>query len=274
MPPYAEVIGDPIAQSKSPLIHGQWLRQLEIEGNHRATKVRPEALADYLAARRTDPDWRGCNVTLPHKEAVLPLLDELTPGAAAIGAVNCITPGGGRLTGTNTDIEGVGVALSGAEIEGRKAVVIGGGGGARAVLRYLLDKRVERITILVREPVRAESLIEWDRSSLDASSLEEADAALSGARLIVNASPLGMAGQAEMSAELLAAVERHAAGAVVFDMVYKPLETRFLAAGRAGGAAAVDGLEMLIGQARAAFAAFFGREPPVDDFALREILTR
>ncbi len=271
--PYAEVIGDPIAQSKSPLIHGQWLRQLGIEGDYRATRVSRRELGSYLAKRRSDPDWRGCNVTIPHKEAVLPLLGSLAPAAAAIGAVNCITRVDDGLKGANTDVDGVAEALKGARIEGSKAVVIGGGGGARALVRYLLDGKAQRITILLRDPAKAAGLVRWDPVRVKAVPLQDADAALAGAVLIANASPLGMDGQPDMSTDLLASLGQHAAGTLMFDMVYKPLETRFLAIGRANGAVTADGLEMLIGQARAAFSAFFGCAPPPDDGAVRRLLT-
>src|SRR3954452_6232006 len=136
MPPYAEVIGNPIAHSKSPAIHNFWLTRLGIEADYRATLV--TELADYFEARRGDPDWRGCNVTAPHKQNVIPFLDEASP----IGAVNCIVRDGDRLVGLNTDVDGIREALGlspssptkaggGANLD--KVVLIGAGGAARAV---------------------------------------------------------------------------------------------------------------------------------------------
>ena len=105
--PFAEVIGDPIAQSKSPAIHGFWLGKMGIDADYRACHVRPDELADYFSARRADPDWRGCNITMPHKQAVLPLLDGLDPAAERIGAVNTVVRrGDGSLIGANTDAPG------------------------------------------------------------------------------------------------------------------------------------------------------------------------
>ena len=109
--PFAEVIGDPVAQSKSPLIHKHWLQLLDIEGDYLRTRVETADLGAFLAERRADPDWRGCNVTVPHKEAVVRLLDELDESAATVGAVNCVVPRSGRLVGYNTDVDGVAAAL-------------------------------------------------------------------------------------------------------------------------------------------------------------------
>jgi shikimate dehydrogenase len=268
--PYAEVIGDPIAHSKSPLIHKHWLARLGLEGDYRATRVAPEDLPAFIARRRADPDWRGCNVTIPHKERILPLLDAIEPGAAEIGAVNCVAPQGGALTATNTDIDGVAAALSGASLEGRKVALIGAGGGARAALRYLLSQRPPRIAILVRNPAKA---AHFAGGAVEVLPLDRCEDGLASVAAIVNASPMGMAGCPEMPDPLLAAVTRNAPGTVLFDMVYKPLETRFLAAGAAAGGVPVDGLTMLIGQARAAFERFFGRPPPPDDGSLRHLLT-
>ena len=264
--PYAEVVGDPIAQTKSPVIHKTWLAELGIDGDYRATRVEASELSAFLAARRGDPDWRGGNVTIPHKQAVLPLLDHVDLGAAAIGAVNCIVPGAHGLTGRNTDIDGVAAALAGVPLAGRKAVLIGAGGGARAAIRYLSQSGAD-IVLLVRSPASAAHF-----AGIEALPLDRADEALEGAAVIVNASPMGMAGAAPWPDELLASVAAHAQAKTLFDMVYEPLETPFLAAGRAEGARCVDGLTMLIGQARRAFELFFGRPAPPGDAKLRDFL--
>src|SRR5512147_389849 len=138
MPLYAEVIGDPIAHSKSPAIHNFWLESLGIEADYRATLVTD--LTEYFGARRGDPDWRGCNVTAPYKKAVIPFLDEASP----IGAVNCIVRDGDRLIGLNTDVDGVAEALAGADLE--RIVLIGAGGAARAVSVALADAEIISIT--------------------------------------------------------------------------------------------------------------------------------
>ena len=149
---YAEVIGDPIAQSKSPIIHKHWLSRVCLAGDYRATLVVPEGLVGFIEQRRFDPNWRGCNVTIPHKQAVLPLLDEIDSVAAAVGAVNCVVPTDVGLKGHNTDVDGVAAALDGTELEGRKIAIIGAGGAARAAITYLAAKSVAEIHILVRDP--------------------------------------------------------------------------------------------------------------------------
>ena len=272
--PFAEVIGDPVAQTRSPAIHRRWLGELGLQGDYCASRVAAAELAGFLDRRRRDPLWRGCNVTIPHKERVLPLLDRIDGGAAAIGAVNCILPGSDGLTGRNTDIDGVGAALAHARLAGRKAALIGAGGGARAALQYLVDAGAAEIVILAREPRKAAHFRRpCPAPRIEVVPLEEPDAAFAGAAAIVNATPMGMAGAAAMPERLLASLAVHTAGATLLDMVCQPLETPFLAVGRANGAAAVDGLVMLVGQAKAAFRFFFGREPPADDDALRAALT-
>ena len=108
---YAEVIGDPIGHSKSPIIHKYWLERLAIEGDYRKTMVAGADLPAFTAARRRDPDWRGCNVTIPHKQAIIPLLDRVDRGAETIGAVNCVVREGSVLAGYNTDVDGIAAAL-------------------------------------------------------------------------------------------------------------------------------------------------------------------
>ena len=132
---YAEVIGDPIRQSKSPAIHGFWLERLGLAASYRATHVAPADLAAFVAARRNDPHWRGCNVTMPHKQAVIPLLDRLDPLAGQVGAVNTIVPEDGELVGYNTDVPGFLEPLRTALAQPhlfRMARVLGTGGAARA----------------------------------------------------------------------------------------------------------------------------------------------
>lgn len=270
---YAEVIGDPIIQSKSPIIHRYWLDRLDLEGDYRRTRVPAETLAEFLAERRTDPDWLGCNVTIPHKERSAGLVDQVDAGARAIGAVNCVirTPDG--LLATNTDIDGVAAALDSTPLEGRKAAIIGAGGGARAAFAYLASRKVAKIAILVRNPVKAEPLrMIAPETPIEIGPLGAAETSLDGAEAVINASPLGMIGCGEMPNNLLAALARHANGKTMFDMVYNPLETAFLSTGRAAGGRTVDGLTMLIGQAARAFELFFGQAPPPPNARLRHLL--
>lgn len=242
---YAEVIGDPIAHSKSPAIHKFWLRKLGLDADYRTTRVTD--LSTYLDARRGDPDWHGCNVTAPHKLAVIPFLDEASP----IGAVNCIVRDDGRLVGLNTDVDGIVEALAGADRS--KVVLIGNGGAAKAARAALAD---------------AGEVVNVARQNIEKAGL------IAGATLIVNATPLGMAHAGPMPPALLAALPSAAPGATVLDMVYQPLDTPLLQAARAAGLRTVDGLTMLIGQARQAFRLFFGAEPPAEhDAELRHLLS-
>jgi shikimate dehydrogenase len=268
--PYAEVIGEPVAQSKSPLIHKHWLGQLGLAGDYRRTHVPADRLSDFLRERRHDPDWRGCNVTVPHKAAVIAHLDHLDVEAARVRAVNCVVPAPAGLTGYNTDVEGVGAALDGLALEDGKAGLIGAGGGARAAMAYLAQRGIAEVAILVRDAAKAEPL----RAMLPDARVELggfADAArlLGGSAVVINASPLGMGGCPAMPAELIAAAS--ASGAALFDMVYDPLETDFLAAAQGR---AINGLTMLVGQASRAFELFFGRPAPPPDQTLFDLLSR
>lgn len=271
---YAEVIGDPIAQSKSPIIHKRWLEQLNLQGDYRRTHVPRGAVAEFFDGRRSDPDWLGCNVTIPHKEEAAALVDRLDAAAGQIAAVNCVVPEGEVLVGYNTDLDGVAAALGSVEISGRKVALIGAGGGARAAVAYLASRGIGELALLVRNPDRAEALraLAGD-SRVSILPFERADEAFEGAVVIVNASPLGMTGAASMPRPLLDAVRNHAAGGTLFDMVTTPAETEFLATAREVGGNAVDGLTMLVGQATRAFELFFGDTAPAPDDALRGLLT-
>lgn len=265
---YAEVIGAPVAHSLSPSIHRHWLSALGMDADFRATRVEPEDLGAYLRDRAGDPDWRGCSVTLPHKVGIMPLLSGIDGETGDVGAVNCVHRRGDGLFGTNTDVEGIDYALTDAALAGGKVVVIGAGGAARAMLAWLARREPAETVLLVRDPARAAGLC---GRRVRAARIEAAANELAGAALIVNASPLGMAGAAAMPVPLLDALAR-APGATVMDMVYRPRPTELLNAAGANGQAIVDGLEMLIGQARRAYALFFGAEPPSSDGGLRAML--
>jgi shikimate dehydrogenase len=266
--PYAEVIGDPISHSKSPMIHGFWLKALGIDADYRAQHVTPDGLADYFAARRDDPDWRGCNITIPHKQAALDLVEDRGGLRTTIGAINTVIRAeDGVLVGTNTDVGGFFTPISGLPLEGKPVAVIGAGGAARAILYALARMEVGRVTILNRNVLKAAALLASFGLKGDALPL---GAPLPAAALLVNASSLGMVGQPPLELDISPLPE----DAVVYDAVYAPLETDLLAAAHDRELATVDGLEMLIGQAGLAFELFFGAEPPRDrDEELRELLT-
>jgi shikimate dehydrogenase len=265
--PYAEVIGDPIGHSKSPLIHKFWLGKLGIEGDYRAVRVRPDALEPYLAERRHDPDWRGCNVTIPHKVAVGPLLDDLDPSARRIGAVNCVARVEDRLSGFNTDWQGLHFALGDDNAGGKDVVLIGAGGAARAALEELRQAKPRSLTIMNRDVAKAARL--FGHFGLEGRAVPIGDPP--PADLLINASALGMAGYPPLEIDLAAL---RADGAVL-DMVYHPIDTLLLRQARARGLRAIGGLDMLVWQASMAFRFFFGEPPePIDDPELFELLTR
>lgn len=265
---FAEVIGDPIAQSKSPLIHRCWLQALGIEGDYRARQVTEADLPAYLAERGADPDWRGCNVTMPLKHAVLDNVTDPGDVRGSIGAANTVFRGeGGVLVATNTDAAGFWAPLADLDLSGQPVVVIGAGGASRAVLFALARVGTGAVTLLNRNVLKAAALLA--QFGLKGQALPLA-APLPPVALIVNASALGMGGQPPLDIDLAGQSE----DCVVYDLVYSPLETGLLASARARGLDTVDGLEMLIGQAAVAFELFFGAAPPRDrDDELRVLLT-
>lgn len=265
---YAEVIGDPIAHSKSPAIHGFWLERLGIDADYRATHVAADGLAAYFDARRADADWRGCNVTIPHKAAALAAADSAREAAIAIGAANCIVPRGGRLVADNSDAAGFLEPLGAGAIAGKRAAVVGAGGAARAILFALGQGRIGDVLLYNRDVDKAEMLLTEFGLAGEALPLAEAAPA---ADLLVNASALGMSGYPPCPVS----VDGLAGNAIVYDIVYAPLETPLLAAARARGLATIDGLAMLIGQAAVAFEMFFGAPAPrAGDAELRALLAR
>lgn len=265
--PFAEVIGDPISHSKSPLIHGFWLTCLGIEADYRATHVTADALPDYIAARAQDPHWRGCNITLPHKIAVMDHVADPGDVRSSIGAMNTIArDDNGTLFGTNTDAGGFYGPLADMPLAGAPVVVVGTGGAAHAVLFALSRLDVGPVTLLARNPLKAAALLARFGLKGDVRAI---DAALPPAHLFVNTTSLGMTGQPPLAPDLTPLPD----DAVVYDIVYAPLVTPLLAAAEARGLHTVDGLEMLVGQAAIAFELFFGAAPPRDrDAELREQL--
>lgn len=280
--PYAEVIGDPIAQSKSPAIHTFWLKKLGLEGHYSPCLVELAGLEAYLAERRSDPDWRGCNVTMPHKLAIVPMLDRLDPLAARIGAVNTVVrENDGTLTGYNTDAPGFLEPLRDELAKThlfRMARVLGTGGAARAIVAALAQEHFV-IVLAGRDPGKARAMLDELASGKDHHAIDLAhfvhptdfafDQREGCMDLIVNASPLGMTGQPPLAFDFSHAPP----GSVVYDIVTSPLDTQFLKEAREAGFSTVDGLSMLIGQADSAFEHFFGRKPPrEDDQTLRDLI--
>jgi shikimate dehydrogenase len=266
--PFAEVIGDPIAHSKSPLIHRFWLDALGMDQDYRATHVRSEQLAEYFEARGSDPAWRGCNITVPHKERALDHVPDPGGVRASIGAINTVfRDEAGAIAGTNTDAAGFWSPISALDLAGKPVAVIGAGGAARAVLFALSRMGVGPVTILNRTPLKAAGLLASFGLKGQVTAL---DAKLPAVPLLINASTLGMVGQPPLRLD----ISPLPADAVVYDLVYAPLQTELLQAAESRDLDTIDGLEMLIGQAALAFELFFGVEPPRDrDDELRILLT-
>ncbi|MEP6786725.1 MAG: shikimate dehydrogenase [Sphingomonadales bacterium] len=266
--PYAEVIGYPISHSKSPIIHKFWLSKCGIDGDYRSCHVRPDDLADYIAHRRDDADWRGCNVTIPHKIAVMDLVDDPGEVRGSIGAMNTVLRDPqSRLTGTNTDAAGFYAPLAAVDLQGAPVAIVGTGGAARAVLFALGKVDVGDVCIIARSPLKGAALLAQFGLK---GKVQGFDAVLAPAALLVNASSLGMVSQPEYVPDLSPLPD----DAIVYDLVYAPLETPLLAAARDADLDTIDGFEMLIGQAAFAFELFFGKPAPrAHDDELRTLLT-
>lgn len=284
--PYAEVIGDPIAHSKSPMIHNFWLAKLGIEAEYRRTRILDDDLAHYLESRRGDGDWRGCSIAMPHKRAVMTLLDAVEPAAERIGAVNLavseVNGEGGRVVGCNTDALGFLEPLQGLIERAhlfRMARVLGAGGAARAIVAALRDHGFA-LVVAARRLDQARELLEGSdpdfNHAADLGHFSEAtDFAFDDREgvldLVINATPLGMRGKPPLELDF----SHVPPGALVYDLVYDPVETPLLAEARRRGHPTVDGLSMLIGQAGIAFERLFGEPAPREhDAELRELLTQ
>lgn len=264
----AGVAGWPVSHSRSPALHGHWLRRYRIDGAYVPLPVAPE---NFERALRALPllGFRGCNVTVPHKEAALRLVDRASEEARRIGAVNTIVvEADGTLTGSNTDGYGFLENLTGAAPSWRAdrgpAVMIGAGGAARAVLVALLDAGAPEVRVTNRSREKAEALADAFGDRVAVVDWSEREAALGLAALVVNTTSLGMTGQPPLELRL----DDLPGDALVTDIVYAPLETALLAEARRRGNPVVDGLGMLLHQARPGFEAWFG-VPPTVDGALR-----
>ena len=266
----AGVMGWPVSHSLSPRLHGFWLERHGIDGAYVPLPVRPQ---DFGSAVRSlaDLGFRGVNVTLPHKEAALAACDEIDPTAARIGAVNTIRFQDGRLLGSNSDafgfVENLNQGASGWDAAKAPAVVLGAGGAARAVVWALVATGLSEIRLVNRTVARAEALKDAIGGPITVHGWDQAAATLGDAGLLVNTTSLGMTGQGPLDLDL----DSLPAAAVVTDLVYNPLETALLAQARARGHRCVDGLGMLLHQARPGFESWFGVRPAVDA-ALRDFV--
>lgn len=260
--PKAFVVGHPVKHSRSPMIHGYWLRQLGVPGSYERVDVAPEAFPVFLATL-AHTGFVGGNVTIPHKEAAFRLAGGLTDRARRLEAVNTLWHEDGRLCGDNTDILGFLAHLDGslgpgwsADLE--RALVVGAGGAARAVVAGLVERGLE-VMVASRRPEQAQALAATAPGRIRSGDLTMAAAPSPDIGLLINTTPMGMAGQPAFAPDLSRLRER----AVVCDIVYVPLETPLLAVARARGLRTVDGLGMLLHQAVPGFARWFGVTPAV-----------
>jgi shikimate dehydrogenase len=255
----AGVLGWPVSHSRSPRLHGHWLAKLGIDGAYLPLPVHPDHFANAVRAL-AHLGFRGANVTIPHKQAAFAVCDVVDATARRAGAVNTLVFRDGRIEGSNTDgfgfLESVRAGAPGWQPASGPAVLMGAGGAARAIAAALLDAGCPRVTLVNRSRSRAEALARDLGGAIAVADV----APLPGAALLVNTTSLGMHGQPPLELDIAALPT----GAVVADIVYVPLETPLLAAARAWGCVVVDGLGMLLHQARPGFEAWFGMAPTVD----------
>ena len=261
----AGVIGWPVRHSLSPRLHGYWLQRYGIDGAYIPLAVAPDNFRRCLRAL-PDMGFAGANVTIPHKEAALDEVDTLTKRARRIGAVNTVTvTDNGKLHGDNTDAFGFAQSLADAVPDwrgkGEQAVVLGAGGAARAVCVALFEAGIGEIRLVNRTGGRADSLAKDLEGAITVWPWEYRSEALEKGSILVNTTTLGMGGEGELKIEL----SLLSPDAVVCDIVYVPLRTKLLRAADARGNPLVDGLGMLLHQARPGFAAWFGTEPRVSE---------
>jgi shikimate dehydrogenase len=262
--PVACIIGWPVSHSRSPMIHRYWLRRLGIDGDYVAAPVEP-ARIDAFLSRFARSGFVGGNVTVPYKEAAFAAVAETDEVASALGAVNTLSLADGRLIGSNTDAYGflanLDAAAPGWDHAGGTAIVLGAGGAARAVVWSLLQRRLAPVVVVNRTPERAQQLAARLGDDVRPAAWSALPGWLPEARILVNATSLGMRGQPPLEID----IDALPAGATASDLVYAPLETQLLRAARRRGLAAVSGLGMLIHQAVPGFEAWFGERPKVTD---------
>lgn len=262
----AFVTGYPVRHSRSPLIHGHWLRQLGIDGSYQAVEVAPEDFAGFMQKLKSgDSGYAGGNVTIPHKEQAFRLADRPDDIAQELGAANTLFRRDGLVHATNTDGRGFLANLDqrhpGWAAQGGSAIVYGAGGAARAVIQAVRDRGFGTVHVLNRTLAKAQELADRFGPRIHAHPLEALAEVLPGADLFVNTTSLGMDGTAVPEIDFASM----AVSAIVTDIVYVPLITPMLAMARAQGRPIVDGLGMLLHQAVPGFELWFGTRPAVDE---------
>lgn len=254
------VIGYPIKHSKSPIIHSHWLEKYKINGVYSQVEIHPDNLEQDIRGL-IDAEYAGFNITIPHKEAILELCDTVDDTAKAIGAVNTVSMQDGKLHGYNTDAFGFTENLKSSYDFSGKALVLGAGGAARAVLHGLIEQGVEHIYLTNRTRDRAETLSQMNDSKITVIDWNDKDKLLSEINLLVNTTSLGMIGNPDLEIDLAALNSK----AVVNDIVYAPLMTPLLSQAQKQGNRVVTGIGMLLHQARPAFEKWYGIMPDIDE---------
>jgi len=268
----AGVIGDPIAHSRSPRLHGHWLRRYGLSGHYVPLHVTREVLPQVLDLL-PELGFRGINVTIPHKEQVLHLADTITDRAALIGAANTLTfTGKGKIQADNTDgigfIESLRQSAAGWSAQDGPALVLGAGGAARAVVSALLADGAPRVHLINRTRARAESLKDHLGARVHVQDWTKFTEIIDDVALLVNTTSLGMTGAQPLTLNL----ERLRSDTLVTDIVYTPLQTELLRDAAARGCRTVDGLGMLLHQAVPGFQRWFGLRPEVDEELRQAVL--
>jgi len=259
----AGIMGWPVMHSRSPKIHNYWLSKHGLAGTYVPLAIRAEGLR---AALRALPalGFAGCNLTIPHKETAFEIVDRVDPLARRIGAINCVVVApDGSLDGCNCDgfgyVQSVLEADPAWQADAGPIVLIGAGGGARAVVVSLVDQGAKEIRLVNRSPKRAQTLAQEFGAPIKALAWDDRHAALRGAAMLINTTSQGMAGQPALDL----ALDDLPTSALVSDIIYVPRETPLLAAARLRGNRTINGLGMLLNQARPAFHAWFGVMPEV-----------
>ena len=266
------VIGWPISHSRSPLIHGHWIRTYGLDADYSRVPVRPEELRGFLMGLEEN-GYVGCNVTIPHKEQAFAMVEPADDRTVRLQAVNTVYVREGRLLGTNTDAEGFVQSLRsqihGLALANQRAVRLGAGGAAASIAAALLDEGMTEIAVVNRSPERSHALRQRLGNRLLPVPWEDRSATLEGCSLLVNTTSLGMSGQPPLEIDL----HRLSYGAIVSDIVYSPLDTALLQQARHRGLRTAEGLGMLLHQAVRGFELWFGVRPEVTP-SLYDIVAR
>ncbi len=259
MRPYAEVIGDPIAHSKSPALHRHWLDHFAIDGEYRAMRVRPDELDDYFEARRRDEWWRGCNITMPHKLAALAHAPHRTDPSFPVEAISlAVRKPDGQLEGLAFDAYAIvqSLLMSTLRFAGQSgpAVILGAGGAAGAAAWALAHFGCAPIWVRNRDQARADAFAA-ERTGIAVRTLPIGEP-IPPARILINATPMGLSGRHDPAIVL----DFLGDDGIVYDMIYDPLETQLLRRARDRGLATFDGLDMLIPGAAMSFGKLYGQQ--------------